>query len=73
MEPIFSVIQSMRTNPDKYSSLVYSDNPSSTRDSNYKYMSRRLQQHHLQYYNYSVEDCKTEILDQAREFLHLPS
>jgi hypothetical protein len=65
---VFSVIQSMRDNPDKYSSLVYSNNPrllsSSTRD-NYKYMSSAQQQSQ---YDYSIEDWKTELLDQAKEF-----
>ena len=49
---VFSVIQSMRTDPDKYSSLVYSNNPRSIRDninSNYKYMSSGQQQQ-SQYY-----------------------
>jgi archaellum component FlaC len=69
---IFSVVHSMRDNPDKYSSLVYSNNPRlpSTRDSNYKYMSSvlRQQQEQSQYKDYSIKDCETEILEQAKEF-----
>jgi hypothetical protein len=62
---LFSVIQSMRKNPDKCSSLVYSDNP----QSNYRYISSGLKQQQSQYDDYySVEDCKAEILDQAKEF-----
>jgi archaellum component FlaC len=70
---IFSVIQSMRTDPDKCSSLVYSNNPrlslSSTSDnsnSSHNYMRSGRQQQPQ--YNYSIEDWKTELLDQAEEF-----
>jgi uncharacterized phage infection (PIP) family protein YhgE len=69
---VFSVIQSMRIDPDKYSCLVYSNNPrllsTSTRGNignNYKYMSSGQQQ--LQY-DYSIEDIKSGLLDQAEEF-----
>jgi hypothetical protein len=66
---LFSVIQSMRENPDKCSSLVYSDNPQPTRYSNYRYISSGLKQQQSQYNDcYSIEDCKAEILDQAKEF-----
>ena len=67
---LFSVIQSMRENPDKCSSLVYSDNPQSIRYSNYRYISSGLkQQQQSQSDDYfSIEDCKAEIIDQAKEF-----
>jgi hypothetical protein len=66
---LFSVIQSMRENPDKCSSLVYSDNPESIRYSNYRYINSGLKQQQSQYDDYySIEDCKAEILDQAKEF-----
>jgi hypothetical protein len=66
---IFSVIQSMRIDPDKYSSLVYSNNPrvlsSSTRDNiNHKYMGTGQRPQ----YDYSIEDWRTELLDQAEQF-----
>jgi hypothetical protein len=62
---LFSVIQSMRENPDKCSSLVYSDNP----QSNYRYISSGGQKQQSQYGDYhSIEDCKAEILNQAKEF-----
>jgi hypothetical protein len=65
---LFSIIQSMRDNPDKYSCLVCSNNPMSIRDSHHKYVSNGQQQQQSQYDDYSVEDCKAEILDQAKEF-----
>jgi hypothetical protein len=60
----------MRENPDKCSSLVYSDNPQSIRYSNSKYISSGLKRQQSQYDDdyYSIEDCKAEILDQAKEF-----
>ena len=87
---LFSVILSMRDNPDKYYSLVYSNNPrllvslsssSSSKDnskskSNYKYMissssggqEQEQEQRQSQYDYCSIEDCQTELLDQAKEF-----
>jgi hypothetical protein len=65
---LFSIIQSMRENPDKYSCLVYSDNPRLIVDSNYRHISSGRQQQQSQYGDYSIEDCKAEILDQAKEF-----
>jgi hypothetical protein len=69
---IFSVVQSMRIDPNKYSSLVYSNNPrllsTSTRgniSNNYKYMSSGQQQ---PLYDYKIEDIKSGLLDQAEEF-----
>src|SRR5919202_2002714 len=65
---LFSIIQSMRENPDKYSCLVYSDNPQSIRYSNYRYINSGVKQQQSQYDDYSIEDCQTELLDQAKEF-----
>ena len=66
---LFSVIQSMRENPDKYPCLVYSDNPQPIRYSNYRYISSGGQKQQSQYDDYhSIEACKAEILDQAKEF-----
>jgi hypothetical protein len=77
---IFSVVQSMRTNPDKYYPLVYSNNPrllSSSKDnghSNYKYISsssEKQEERQSQYDYFSIEDCQTELLGQAKEFYAL--
>jgi hypothetical protein len=69
IDNIMTLIQSIRENPDKCSSLVYSDNPQSIRYSNYRYISSGLKQQQSQYEDYySIEDCKAEILDQAKEF-----
>jgi Zn-dependent oligopeptidase len=66
---LFSVIQSMKENPDKCSSLVDSDNPKSIRYSNYRYPSSGAKQQQSQYGDdYDIEYCKAEILDQAKEF-----
>lgn len=70
----------MRTNPDKYYSLVYSNNPrllSSSKGnghSNYKYISSSSEKHEerqSQYDYFSIEDCQTELLDQVKEFYML--
>jgi hypothetical protein len=58
----------MRDNPDKYSCLVYSNNPMSIRDNNCKNISSGGQKQQSQYDDYSIGDFKTEILDQAKEF-----
>jgi DNA repair exonuclease SbcCD ATPase subunit len=65
---LFSTIQSMRENPDKYSCLVYSDNPRLIVDSNYRHISSGRQQQSQYNDYYSIEDCKAEILDLAKEF-----
>jgi hypothetical protein len=65
---LFSVIQSMRDNPEKYSSLVYSNNLMSIRNSNCKHMSSEQQQQESPYDDHSIENCETEILEQAKEF-----
>jgi hypothetical protein len=62
----------MRTDPDKYSSLIYCNNPeslsSSSRDnSNISYMSSGRQQQ-PQYDYYSNEDWNAGLLDQAEKF-----
>ena len=49
--------------------MVYSDNLQSIRYSNSKYISSGLKQQQSRYDDYySIEDCKAEILDQAKEF-----
>ena len=63
---LLCVIQSMTNNPEKCSSLVSSNNPTSSRD--YDYLTYEGQNQQSQYGDNSVEVCKTQILDQAKEF-----
>ena len=67
---LFSIIQSIRDDPDKYSCLVYSDNPRSiTNNNNNDHNMNSMGQQQSQYGScYSIEDCKIKLLDQAKEF-----
>jgi hypothetical protein len=65
---LFSIIQSMRDNPDKYSCLVCSDNPRSITNNSNGHNMNSVRQQQSQYGYYSIEDCKIELLEQAKEF-----
>ena len=72
---LLSLIESMRSDPDKYCSLIYYDNnksSSSTIDNKNQqqnhyllYMQRRS--HPLPYYGYDIEDCKAILLDEVEK------
>jgi hypothetical protein len=74
---LLSLIESMRSDPDKYTSLIYYDDNKSlssltTRDNKNQqqhhyplYMQRRS--HSSPYYDYDIEDCKAILLDEAEK------
>jgi hypothetical protein len=55
---LFSIIQSMRDNPDKYSCLVCSNNPMSITNNSNGHNMNSVRQQQSQYGYYSIEDCK---------------
>ena len=79
---IFSLIQSMRNNPDKYSSLVYHDNNNqnsllSTSRNNSNVLevksSRQVILPPLPYDDYVIEDYKAIVLEEAEKLYNIPT
>lgn len=73
---LLSLIQSMRSDPDKYASLIYYDDnkslSSSTTNNNDQYhhyplYMQKQQPYPSPYYDYDIEDCKAILLDEAEK------
>lgn len=73
---LLSIIESMRSDPDKYCSLIYYDDnkslSSTTRDNDnqvhhYPLYMHRQQPHPSPYYDYDIEDCKAILLEEAEK------
>jgi hypothetical protein len=78
---IFSVIESMRYNPEKYSALVYynNDNQSSilstSKDNNHNRLNKRSSRQVVlpppSYYAYIIEDCRAKVLEEAEKLCNV--
>ena len=65
---LLSLTESMRYDPDKYSSLIYYNSMSSTKDnSNQHYSLYMHRQQQPPPYDYDFEDCKAILLDEAEK------
>jgi hypothetical protein len=71
---VFSLIHSMRTNPDKYTSLIYHNNDNQSKDglnlSEMKW-SRNVILTPPPYDEYIIEDCKTVVLEEAEKLYNI--
>jgi len=64
---LLSLSESMRSDPDKYSPLIYYNNMSSTTDNCNQQYSLSMHRQPSPPYDYDIEDCKAILLDEAEK------
>jgi hypothetical protein len=71
---IFSLIHSMRNNPDKYTSLIYHNNDNQ-RKGDFNLSDRKWSRHTIlpspPYDEYVIEDCKTVVLEESEKLYNI--
>jgi hypothetical protein len=73
---VFSLIHSMRNNPDKYTSLIYHNNDNDSQSKgDFNLSDRKWSRHTIlpypPYDEYIIEDCRTVVLDESEKLYNI--
>ena len=73
---IFSLVHSMRNNPDKYTSLIYHNNDNQSKDDDFNLSDTSRSRNVIlttppPYDEYIIEDCKTIVLEEAEKLYNI--